>query len=369
MIRVLHTIDTTGPGGAETIFINLVKGLDGGCFQSFAAIQGPGWVCDTLLDNGVEPFFVPSRGRFNIHYLRSLVNIIRQCEIDIVHSHLLGSNLYCSLAGLICRIPVISTFHGFVDTSDKERLMTFKSLLINIGSRKIVFVSDRLREQYVKDYGFSSKKSVTIYNGVDTTVFFPKKDDSIRKELGLGDEHILIGAVGNIRPAKGYDLFLKAARIIHDKYPECRFIIAGQGAGDLYEALLQLRKDLDLEKIFFFLGFRGDAAIVFNNLDIFVLPSVSEGFSISTIEAMACGLPLVVTRSGGPEEILLQGDVGKLVEAGVQTGLVSAIISLCRNCLLDVTFSYAGVRLVEEKFSANAMINNYQVLYQVAVSR
>lgn len=362
MIRVLHTIDTTGPGGAETVFINLIKGLDSNHFQSIAAIRGQGWVCDTLRKQGVEPIFVNSRGGFNLGYLRDLIRVIRRYKIDIVQSHLFGSNLYCSIAGLICRVPVVSVFHGFVDTKEGERLLPLKTRLINRGSRKLVFVSDRLQDYYVKKLGFSASKAVTIYNGVDTSVFYPKKDEGIRKELGIEKENVLIGALGNIRPAKGYDVFLKAAKLIHDKHPECRFLVAGQGSGELMDSLLRLRKELDLEEVFFFIGFKPDAAQVLNNLDIFVLPSVSEGFSISTIEAMACGVPVVVTRSGGPEEIVENGINGVLVESGPED-IAKGVVSLIEQADLMDDLKVKALAEVEEKFSLRAMIEQYRLYY------
>lgn len=364
MIRVLHAIDTTGPGGAETVFLNLIKGLDPLRFKSFVVITGPGWVCDELRKNGIEPIFVQSRGGFNLQYLWALVRVIRKYKINLVQSHLLGSNLYCSLAGLICRTPVVSTFHGFVDSSAKDRLMPIKARLINRGSSRIVFVSDRLKENFSRKYGFSLKKSVTIYNGVDTSVFQPAKDVSLRKELGLGPENVLIGAVGNIRPAKGYECLIKAARLVCDTYPECKFVIAGEGSGTLYEELLNLRKRLNLEGSVFFLGFREDTAKVLNNLDVFVLPSVSEGFSIATIEAMACGLPVVATCSGGPEEIISNGETGLLVEVGSSEQTALAIEGLFRDWPAAKILAAAGRRFATGHFSVQAMVFGYQALYR-----
>lgn len=362
MINILHTIDTTGPGGAETVFVNLVKGLDPQRFKSIAAIRGAGWVCSALQGIGVEPIFVQSKGRFNFYYFLELVKIILKYKVDVVQSHLLGSNLYCSLAGMICRVPVVSTFHGFVDSSGNDRLMPVKTRLINVGSRKIVFVSDRLREHFIQTCGFSVEKSITIYNGVDTSIFKPQRDDGIRRELGLSPENILIGAVGNVRPAKGYEYFLNAARLVYDRNPNCRFVVAGEGSGALYESLLKLRKDLGLENVFFFLGFREDTAKLLNNLDIFLLSSISEGFSISTIEAMACKVPVVVTRSGGPEEIVGNGVSGVTVDCD-ENEIVKGIFTLIDNndtVKYIINNSYTDVY---EKFSLNKMIETYQYTY------
>lgn len=363
MIRILHTIDTTGPGGAETVFVNLVKGLDRQEFEPIVAITGPGWVCDELEKNGLTPLFINSKGSFNIKYLLELIGIIRTHDIDIVQSHLLGSNLYCSLAGMICRVPVISTFHGFVDINEKERFSAIKSMLINLGSARLVFVSDRLKEFYVEEKGYSVGKSVTIYNGIDTALFKPHRDDSIREKLGLGPENILVGSVGNIRASKGYEFLLEAAKLVVDRYPQFHFVVAGEGSGKLFDNLQDLKKKLGLENHFSFLGFEPDVPKLLNNYDIFVLPSVSEGFSISTIEAMACGVPVIATRSGGPEEIISQYRNGILVDACCQHSLSNGIIELHNNSSLRNNVANNCVTDVGRNYSISALIDSYSHVY------
>ena len=363
MIRVLHSIDTTGPGGAETVFTNLIKGFNQDVFKSYAVIRGKGWVYDTLQSHGVEPIFVKSKGGFNIRYLWDLVRVIRKYKIDVIVSHLLGSNLYCSLSGMICRVPVISTFHGFVDSSEAERFMSHKVRIINWGSKKIVFVSDVLRKHFVQKFGFSKSKAITVYNGVDTSIFIPQKNDCIRKKLGISPEQVLIGAVGNIRPAKGYHVFLKAARLIHSKYPECRFVIVGHGDGYLYQSLLDLRKELDLESVFYFTGFRNDPVTVYNNLDIFISSSISEGFSISTIEALSCGLPVIVTRSGGTEEIIEKCRKGIICDHD-EHSIAASIDNFLQNDVSRNNTNWDACYQIETTFSLQSMVHNYEQLIQ-----
>jgi glycosyltransferase involved in cell wall biosynthesis len=364
MIRILHTIDTTGPGGAETVFINLIKGIDSKRFKVYAAISGPGWVCNTLRQIGFEPIYLKSKGSLSIRYLTELVKILRKNKIDIIQSHLFGSNLYCSLAGMLCRVKVISTFHGFVDTGKGnfiKKKLKFK--IINIGSQRIVFVSDKLRKHFLDDGGVSLEKSLTINNGVDTESFKIKRDSSIREKFGIRPENILIGTLGNIRYAKGYEYFLKAAKIIHDKISGCRFVIAGEASGKLYFDLLALRKKLELEEVFFFYGFCDDAANYLNNLNCFVLSSITEGFSISTVQAMACGLPIVVTKSGGPEEIIKDEVSGLYSDPKNEVDLANQILRLIndsslRNKVANNAFQQANINYPIEK-----MIQNYNDLY------
>ncbi len=363
MIRLLHTIDTTGPGGAETVFVNLIMGLDRQKFESTVVIRGSGWVCDELVKNGITPQFIYSKGSINLKYLFELVKIIKKNKIDLVQSHLLGSNLYCSLAGLICGVTVVSTFHGFVDIQAKERFSLIKSWLINLGSTKLVFVSDKLKDFYISEKGFSARKSITIYNGVDTTRFKPQQDNSIKKRLGLGPNNVLVGSVGNVRAAKGYNYLLEAAKLVVNQYPQFRFVVAGQGSGKLYESLLDLRKELELEDHFFFLGFEPDVAKFMNNLDIFVLSSVSEGFSISTIEAMACGVPVIATCSGGPEEIVIHLENGFLVDVCNPESIAENIMSLFKNKTIRQHIITKSTECVKAFYSDKLMLYKYVNIY------
>ncbi|BBO88534.1 glycosyltransferase family 4 protein [Desulfosarcina ovata] len=359
MINILHAIDTGGPGGAETVFINLVTGLEKHNCRSHAVIPRKGWVHEQLNDRGVVPIIVKSKGGFSFKYLYHLIRIIKSKKIDIVLSHLFGSNVYCSLAGLICRVPVISVFHGFVDTSENESLVDFKFRLINWGSKHIVFVSDQLKAHYQQHTIVSRKKSITIYNGIDTDVFKPAKADNVRKELGFTNDNIVFGSIGNIRPAKGYDILIVAATQVIKEFPQCRFIIAGQGSGKLYESLLKKIKDLNLRDYLTFIGFRGNVANVLNNFDAFVLPSTTEGFSISTIEAMACGIPIVVTKSGGPEEIVDSGINGIMVNANSVESLVIGLREIVTQYDKAKGRAVTAIDDVNTKFNIQSMIMKY----------
>lgn len=364
MINVLHAIDTGGPGGAETVFINLVTGLEKHNCRSHAVIPRKGWVYEQLTERGIDPIIVNSKGGFSLKYLYHLISIIKSKKIDIVLSHLFGSNVYCSLAGLICRIPVISVFHGFVDTSDNESLVDWKFRLINWGSKHIVFVSNQLKAHYHQHTTVSRKKSITIYNGIDTDIFKPARADNIRKELGFTEENIVFGSIGNIRPAKGYDVLINAAAQVVKEFPHCRFVIAGQGSGELYERLLTQVKDLNLKEFVKLIGFRSNVANLLNNLDIFVLPSTTEGFSISTIEAMACGIPVLVTQSGGPEEIVEHEVNGKMVKSGSVESLSIGLREVIEKKNEVRNKVVKALNDVNSNFTIQSMIKCYSNLFK-----
>ncbi len=127
MLNILHSIDTPGPGGAETVYLDIVTRLDRDRFTSFPVIPEKGWIYDQLQEQGFDPIIIDSTGSFNTRYLWELIKLIRKQKIDLIHSHLFGSNVYCSLAGLLTSTPVISTFHGFVDATGRGRANQMES--------------------------------------------------------------------------------------------------------------------------------------------------------------------------------------------------------------------------------------------------
>jgi len=343
MIRILHTIDTTGPGGAETVFVDLIKGLDPNRFVHVVVIRGPGWVFDQLTTHGLTPYFINSRGSFNVKYLMELVNVIKKEKVNLIQSHLLGSNLYCSLAGILTGIPVVSTFHGFVDFNANEKLSRLKTFLINRGSNKLVFVSDSLKKRFVQERKVCDSKSVVIYNAVVISQCAKKVDYSYRKSLGFKNDVVVVGSVGNIRVAKGYSYLLQAAKTILQENPHFRFLIAGEGKGKLLEELMTLRHALGLQDVVYFLGFQADIPTFLNNLDIFVLSSMSEGFSIATIEAMVNGI---------------------LVTNHDPSGLARAIIELSTDSELKKRLTHNALLKVKSQYSSEVLIDKYTALYE-----
>ena len=368
MKTILHIIDTTGPGGAETVFIDLATRLPKDKYRSVIVIRGKGWVYDELCRRSFIPILLDAKGSFNWRYLLALRKIIKSEKIDLIQSHLLGSNVYSSLVGLLTDKPVITTFHGSVDVSETERFLGLKFGLINKGASRIVAVSNNLRDEIARRTPLNPDKTVVIYNGIDTADFERKKSDAFRQQFGWSEKNIIIGSLGNIRPAKAYDVLLQAVAILKEQPSNCRFVIAGQGESKgkpsrLYQQLLDLRESLGLQEQVKFIGFVDDPADFLSKIDLFLLSSSSEGFSISTIQAMASSLPVIATRSGGPEEIVTHQQDGWLVEKDNPAAIAEAISVLSENPETCEMLSNNAKQKVDTTFGLAAMLGAYQVLY------
>jgi len=366
--NVLHVIDTTGPGGAETVFAQLASGLNiRQLWRSFVAIPGTGWVYDALVANGLEPILTPRRGAFDLRYLRALRNVVRQHRVELIQTHLFAASVYGNLTGFLCGVPVVSTFHGQPDVPGNGRYRTTKFEIIKRGAKKVVFVSESLRRFFLSESGLARERSMVIANGIDDSVFAPSRDASLREELQVGDNEVLVGAVGNVRPAKAYDVFLKAAAILLRTAPVYRFVIVGEARGPLYQDLLRLRDQLGLQSRVTFAGLRGRMHRVLNNFDVCTSTSSSEGFSLSVVEAMACGVPVVATKSGGPEEIITDNESGLLVNVGSAEQVARAIERLRVEPGTHGRLAREGRKLVQAKFTLTRMVESYERLYDECV--
>ena len=167
-----------------------------------------------------------------------------------------------------------------------------KAALIRRGCSRIVFVSPQLRDSVASRLGFDPADCAVIPNGIDVTSFEHQQTAPLRADLTLPADAILVGAVGNLRRPKGYDVLLRATRIAIDRVPRLHVVIAGDTSGTVYPEISALRGPARLEAQVNFLGLRSDVPAILRSLDLYVLSSNTEGFSIACCEAMAAGVPI-----------------------------------------------------------------------------
>jgi glycosyltransferase involved in cell wall biosynthesis len=361
--RILHLIDTGGPGGAETIYTDVVTGLAARGWSSVAAVPVRDWLYSTLEDRGIQPVLLETHGSFDIRYVRRIRALIRREHIHIVHAHLLASSVYGSLAGRLTRIPVVCTFHGEVDVAANERFRAAKFAIIDRRRNHVAFVSDALRRTFLARNPLKHAATSVVHNGIDLDAFRPGPEQS--GEV-TGSDMTLLGAVGNVRTSKAYDVLLRTMALLRERGRPCRLVIIGQtaGGGELFAELCALRAALHIEDIVEFAGFREDIPRLLRSFDIYVSSSRAEGFSLTTVQAMASGVPVVATRCGGPEEIVVNDATGVLVPIDNPGALADAIESLIADPQRRRTMATAARASVEKRFSRDTMVEAYARIYE-----
>jgi glycosyltransferase involved in cell wall biosynthesis len=366
--HVLHLIDTGGPGGAETVFTQLAAGFPRDLGQPLVVVSREGWLAERLRERALSPVVLDPRGSFNLGYLGALLRLIRHHRVHLVVAHLYGSMLYGGIAGRLSGVPVIGVLHGQSDLAG-ARLAALKHSLLRHGVSHTVFVSEPLRRELNEHLRLPGSRTSVITNAVDTVRFRPGLAGTLRSEMQLPAGLPLVGAVGNVRRPKGYDVLLRAWRALKDGGTAAHLAIVGEGSGTLMTELLALRTALGLERDVTFLGLRSDIVNVLRSLDVLVSSSTTEGFSIVCVEAMACGVPVVATRSGGPESIIEDGVSGILVPVDDPPALADGV----RRALLDRRASDALVRagreLVERNFSEARQLAAYSAIARELLHR
>ena len=352
-------------GGAEKVVWELCTHLQRSGYIPSVVTLKQGWLTERLSDVGVECVLVENRRSFDIGFLNNLVHVIRKRNIDLIHSHEFLMNTYGMAASVITGRPLVATVHGKGYYGERwRRKIAFR--LVGRKAFRTVAVSHHLKKYLVEKFEFPPSNVSVIHNGIDLKRFSDDSDlsetDRLKKELGL--KGLVIGTVGNIYPVKGHIHLVRAAREVINEFPETCFVVVGK-ITDHHALITEEIKKLNLDGRFLFPGFRDDVPEILKLMDIFVLPSLEETYSIATIEALASGKPVVATRCGGPEEIITEGIHGFLVPPADSERLAEKICELIRNQDLRRSMGDAGKRLVGS-FSTEEMFQKYERLYEEA---
>lgn len=361
--NILHVIDTTGPGGAETVYIQLAKACNINGYRSIAVIRGPGWVQQQLEEFTIDYKIKDCKGSFNLSYLIALIKIILREDVHVIQSHLLGSNVYTSLAGLLTNTPVISTFHGHVDVSPKERLRRLKFAFISIGSKNIITVTKELKLSLEKlGNRRLSKKTRVISNGVNMEGLVGIEN----RPLPDGkNETIIFGALGNIREAKNYFLAIDFIEILKSQGLNVKFYIAGDDTKEIATRLKSYIEEKDLASEVFLLGFVADVPDFFRSIDIFLMSSSSEGHPLAITQALAAA-KVILTTPSGVEEIVTDNETAFISKSHSAFDLNERFQEMRKNTELVHRVRQNGRILASSEYSLTTMCNQYFSLYRAS---
>jgi glycosyltransferase involved in cell wall biosynthesis len=367
MPRLLHLIDTGGPGGAESVLASLAEALPPERWRSTAIIPREDWLAAKLSEAAIETEVLPSQNGWNTSYLAGVLRTIRHFTPDLIHAHLFRSSVYGTLAGVLAgNLPVMCTLHGYWDVNPSDPLLYLKGRILTRTRNQMVYVSRPLRRHMENLLGSPEAAGMVIHNGVRFTE--PQGGSRIRDELGLRDDDLLVGAVGNVRPPKDYPNLLRAAALVVDVDPRVSFAVVGDGDSGLSENLIRLRRELGLDDRFHFLGFREDVPACLDAFDLFVSSSVTEGLPLASMEALGMGKPAVLTRCGGVPELVADGRTGLLVPPRQPESLARGILSLVRDPGRAAELGARARKDVRGRFSLESMVQAYVNAYESLLS-
>jgi glycosyltransferase involved in cell wall biosynthesis len=367
-IRVLQVIDRIGNAGAETLQRTFAEALDRRRFELHVCglRPRPGSITLPALQAlGVPVLVLNQHTSYDLPALMALVRYIRRQRIDIIHTHLLAGDIMGRLAGFLTRRPVVSTIHNTRADLDEEprRRQWLERQTAHLWCRRLVVVSELLREDVAAWFALPPERVMTIANAVDTERFArgPEFDRAAVKaalDVGAGP---LIANVARLMPAKGQGYLLDAARIVVAARPDARFVLLGEGP--LRAELEAQAATLGLTEHVRFAGFRPDVPDILAASDLFVLSSLWEGMPIALLEALAAGCAAVVTAVGGVGQVVQDGTTGLLVPPADPAALAAAILACLADPARARTLAAAGQAWVRQEYGMDAWARQWEALY------
>lgn len=366
-LRVLHVIDRMSVGGTEIGILKVIQGLGSECFEhrictirgydeNFSRCRGfQGQVYRAgLLNSGFQ------------FLLGRLVRIMRDFRPDIVHSRNWGAIEAMPAARMSAVPAAIHSEHGY-EVDMLKGLPTRRRVLRRLAyaCADVVFtVSHELQSYHARQTWLPEERIRVLPNGVDTSSFVrrPVEGEETRRQLGFADGSPVIGAVGRLVQIKDHMTLLRAAELLIGRGMPVHVLVVGSGP-ELARLEEFVATSPRLSGRVAFAGAVSDVAASLNAMDIFVLPSLSEGMSNTLMEAMASSLPVVATRVGGNPELIKEEHSGWLFEPGDALALSAILERLCRDPNLRQRLGQTARLRTIQFFSLESMIESYRHLY------
>jgi glycosyltransferase involved in cell wall biosynthesis len=366
-IRVLQLITSLERGGAENHLLALLTHADRQAFEvETAVLSGEGELVPIFRQAGIAVHLLRARNRFDPLALGRLVRLLREGRFDILHSHLFRADIYAGLA--VARLGerrplLVSTRHN----DDRFFLNPFVGLVhYGVSARQdlIIAISDHIARFTVSRGVRHPERVRRVYHGLEppVTQALEREGQHIRQELGIGPDAFLVGNVGRLALQKGQRHLIAAMPLLLERVPRARAIIAG--GGDLEDYLRVLASDMGVAERVHVLGPRKDVPALMHAVDVFVMPSIWEGFGLVLLEAMAAGRPIVASRVATIPEVVADGETGLLVPAGDPLALADALAQLAEDPDRAARMGEAGRERLRRQFSVEKMVGDTELLYR-----
>lgn len=358
-LKVLHLLYALRMGGTELGVVKVANGLSGSGIRSAICSCQPADALKSQLHPSVRLHEFNKRDGNDPVFVWQLARLIRRERPDVVHTHSWGTLCEGVAASRLAGVPaVVHGEHGTMEMRPR-----------NIGIQRFVWkrldgvlsVSSRLAERMASVVGYPLERIRVIRNGIDTERFCPTKRAHGRRVLGLPNGELVIGTAGRLVPVKDQASLLRCLATLKSRGVGFTCLIAGDGP--LRRELSALADSLGLSEQVRFLGERKDIESVLAALDLFVLSSVSEGLSNTTLEAMGSGVAVVSTRVGGADELVHHERTGLLVPPGEPAALADAVERIARRPDERIDMGRLGRERTEGEFSMTAMLSAYAGLY------
>lgn len=353
--KVMQIIPDLGLGGAEIMVENLTLELikEGYELTIISLYDYNSAITARMKEKDIQVNYLHKRLGIDWKIIYRLYKLMKVKKPDVVHTHLYAAP-YAMTAAVFARVPVkVHTIHSIATQELSKPKRIINKIFYKYYGVVPVSISPLVKETVMKEYGFVEKKIEMIYNGIDS-------EKSIRKmDYTFKNDEINIIHIGSFKEPKNHIGLIESFKIVCDKFPNTVLYLIG--AGKLEEHIKNCVRELGLEKNVVFLGLQANVYPFLNSADIFVLPSLWEGMPISLIEAMATGLPIVVSHVGGIPDMIQDKISGLVVEVNKED-ISEALIRLIESTELREKLGNEAM-IDAKQFTSKKMAKEYAELY------
>ena len=360
-MRVVHLLKVTGVAGAEQHLLRLLPALrERGVDARFVGLDVAGSDAERLYsrlaDADVPAQHIRYTGDVSPRMARDIVRTLRALRPDVLHTHLVHADVYGAVASRVTGVPFVSTRHN----DDRYQLGPFRYIdrAFASGASRLIAISDAVR-RFLVGAGLPDRKFKTIRYGLDEMPSLPS--ERAPAQTGVPDGAPLALAIGRLIEQKDHATLLRAFARVHERLPDARLAILGDGP--LATRTRALADVLGLTEVVVLPG-RLETRDWLERADVFAHSSRWEGFGIVLLEAMLAGLPVVATRVSAVPEIVVDGETGLLSEAGDAAALAASLEALLADPTRAHALGGAGLARARSEFSVSRMTDATLSLYE-----
>ena len=357
--RILHVIDSFDLGGAQEALVNLIACTDRTRFApEVATMHGRGVYWERFRALGV-PVHSLSPHKFVPLYLWNLLRLLLTGDFDIVHCHLIASNLVAKPLAALLGVPVRFNHDQANDEYRyREKMRLALDTFTNRFSTHICAVSASIVEFLLKYERVPRERISLVHNAIDLRRFTPAPERcaDLRREWNLPPDAPVIAGIGRLNYQKNFPLFLEIAAEIARSHPGAIFVIAGTGPE---EHALRASAGANVH----FLGFVPDTARLYDAIDFLLMPSRFEGLPMTLLEAMAMRVPIVASRLDGIAEVIVEGEDGLLAAPTAKDEFSAHLRALLDDPSRAASIAERAFQKVTRDFSAERMTREVEALY------
>lgn len=363
-IKVLHVTFDMAIAGTEQVIRQLVENTDKARFDcEIMCIDGKiGELGQVLAEKGFKLHTLKRKASgLDFELIKQLRAFVKENNIQVLHCHQYTPYVYGLFSSFGTKAKVIFTEHGrFYPDSYKWKRMLLNPVL-SLFTAHITAISKATAEALVKYENFPRRKVQVIYNGINVDTESFKDEGDLKEELHIPADAKVLGTISRLDPIKNQPMMIEAFAEVLKSHPNTYLLIVGDGPER--QKLETLCKTLKVENKVLFTGFKVNPQRYFNIIDIFLLSSLSEGTSMTLLEAMAFEKPSVVTDVGGNPEIVVDGETGLVTPTKNSDQFSASINKLLSTSDLEKLLGIAAKDRYSKIFTANAMTNKYSNIY------